>query len=55
MWSLSVATVRGADEILVLENGSIVDRGTHEELKVSSEVYKEILASQSKSREGGLK
>ncbi|MDI9472217.1 MAG: ABC transporter ATP-binding protein [Tissierellia bacterium] len=50
-----VASVRGADEILVLENGSIVDRGTHEELKVSSEVYKEILASQSKSREGGLK
>lgn len=50
-----VATVRDADEILVLEQGTIVDRGSHEELAECSEIYKEILASQLKSQEGEIR
>ncbi|NMD38555.1 MAG: ABC transporter ATP-binding protein, partial [Christensenellaceae bacterium] len=49
-----VATVRNADEIWVLEKGEIIDRGSHEELAESSDIYKEILASQSKSQEGEI-
>lgn len=50
-----VATVRDADEILVLENGEIIDRGSHKELAENSEIYKEILASQLKSEEGEIR
>lgn len=50
-----VATVREADEILVLERGEILDRGSHEKLAQSSEIYKEILASQLKSQEGEIR
>jgi ATP-binding cassette subfamily B protein len=35
-----------ADQILVLDKGSIVARGTHEELLESSEIYAEIYSSQ---------
>lgn len=41
-----VSTVMDADQILVLEDGKIVGRGTHRELLESSEVYREILSSQ---------
>jgi ATP-binding cassette subfamily B protein len=41
-----VSTITGADEILVLEDGEIVDRGTHDELLASSETYQEIVESQ---------
>jgi ATP-binding cassette subfamily B protein len=41
-----VSTITEADQILVLEDGEIVDRGTHEELLVASEVYQEIVRSQ---------
>ncbi len=41
-----VATVRDADQILVLENGEIAARGTHEELVATSGLYVEILGSQ---------
>ncbi|NLL90834.1 MAG: ABC transporter ATP-binding protein [Ruminococcaceae bacterium] len=50
-----VATVREADEILVLERGEILDRGSHEYLAETSEIYKEILASQIKSQEGEIR
>ncbi len=50
-----VATVRDADEILVLENGEIIDRGSHKELAENSEIYEEILASQLKSEEGEIR
>ena len=40
------STVRDADLILVLDEGRIVARGTHEELLASSRVYNEILGSQ---------
>lgn len=47
-----IATVADADVILVLDNGKLVGKGTHEELKDSCEVYKEIIKSQ--LREGAL-
>jgi ABC-type multidrug transport system fused ATPase/permease subunit len=41
-----LSTVRSADIILVLQDGQLVDSGTHEELLDSSHVYREIHASQ---------
>ncbi len=41
-----VSTVRDADLILVLDDGSIAASGTHEELLQDSELYNEILGSQ---------
>lgn len=41
-----ISTVLNADQILVLEKGQIVARGTHEELLESSEIYSEIYSSQ---------
>ena len=41
-----VATIRDADQILVIEHGQIVDRGTHEELLETSPTYQEIVESQ---------
>lgn len=41
-----VSTVRDADLILVLDDGRIVARGTHEELLRESAIYNEILGSQ---------
>jgi len=41
-----ISTVLNADQILVLEKGEVVARGTHEELLESSELYAEIYTSQ---------
>jgi ATP-binding cassette subfamily B protein len=41
-----ISTVVNADQILVLDKGQIVARGTHEELLESSEIYAEIYSSQ---------
>jgi ATP-binding cassette subfamily B protein len=41
-----VSTVRDADLILILDEGQIAARGTHEELLRESELYNEILGSQ---------
>ncbi|PAT14335.1 multidrug ABC transporter ATP-binding protein [Corynebacterium sp. NML 120412] len=41
-----VASISGADQILVMEAGEIVARGTHEELLESSQTYREIEQSQ---------
>ena len=41
-----VASVENADIILVMNNGSIEAKGTHEELLKSSEIYREIYESQ---------
>jgi ATP-binding cassette subfamily B protein len=41
-----VGTIISADQIIVLENGEIVGRGTHHELLRSCEIYHEIALSQ---------
>ncbi|HUP28025.1 MAG TPA: ABC transporter ATP-binding protein [Chloroflexia bacterium] len=41
-----VSTVLDADKILVLDEGRIVGQGRHRELLKSSEIYREIVASQ---------
>lgn len=51
--SQRVSTVRGADKILVLDDGRAVGIGTHQELYESSEVYREICLSQNSGSEQG--
>lgn len=46
-----VSTIRDADQIIVLEDGRIVGRGTHEELLSESETYREIVESQLSAEE----
>ncbi len=41
-----VATVKGADQIIVLDEGRVVGKGTHQELMESCEPYREIAYSQ---------
>ena len=41
-----INTIRHADQIIVLDQGSIVGNGTHEELMKSCSVYQEIASSQ---------
>ena len=41
-----VSSIMGADQILVMEDGEIVARGTHNELLATSETYKEIVSTQ---------
>ncbi|MFN8450255.1 MAG: ABC transporter ATP-binding protein [Anaerolineae bacterium] len=41
-----VSTVRNAEQIIVLDEGKIVGKGTHDELMETCEVYREIALSQ---------
>ena len=41
-----ISSVMDADKILVMENGSIIDAGTHKELVSRCSVYREIVSSQ---------
>ena len=41
-----VATVKNADQIIVLDKGRVVGKGTHQELMKSCETYQEIASSQ---------
>lgn len=41
-----LSTVRDCDEIIVMDKGKIVDRGTHEELMARGGLYKEIVSSE---------
>ena len=51
-----IASVKNADRIAVLENGTITECAPHEELMRISETYREIYASQMKqSEEGGVR
>ncbi len=46
-----VSTITSADEILVLEDGELIGRGTHEELLETNPTYAEIVQSQIGERE----
>ena len=46
-----VASVMDADMILIMDNGKIVDRGTHDELLKRSEIYREIYEQQTNGGE----
>ena len=43
-----ISSISEADKILVMDDGKIVDYGTHEELIKSSSIYREVYESQSK-------
>lgn len=47
-----VASVQDADMILVMENGKIAARGTHDELLKSSEIYREVYEQQTNGNGG---
>ena len=46
-----VATIRDADQIIVLEHGEVVGTGTHEELLQTCPTYAEIVSSQLSAEE----
>lgn len=52
--SQRISTIMDADEILVIDNGEIVDRGTHRSLNESCEIYREIVNTQIDSMEAVL-
>ena len=49
-----ISTILHAEQILVLDDGKIVGKGTHEELLKSCEVYRQIAKSQLSAKELGL-
>lgn len=49
-----ISTVLHADQILVMDEGRIVGKGTHEELLRNCEVYRQIAKSQMSEKELGL-
>ena len=49
-----ISTILHADQILVLNDGRIVGKGTHEELLLNCETYREIAKSQMSAKELGL-
>ncbi|MCI5493988.1 MAG: ABC transporter ATP-binding protein/permease [Lachnospiraceae bacterium] len=49
-----ISTILHADQILVLDDGRIVGKGTHEELLAGCEVYQQIAKSQLSEKELGM-
>ena len=41
-----ISSIMNADQILVLDEGKVVGKGTHKELMENCEVYKQIALSQ---------
>ena len=48
-----VSTILHADQILVMDDGKIVGKGTHEELMKTCETYQQIASSQLSAKELG--
>ena len=49
-----ISTILHADQILVLDDGKIVGKGTHEQLLHNCEVYEQIAKSRLSDKELGL-
>jgi ATP-binding cassette, subfamily B, bacterial len=49
-----LSTVRGADQILVVDDGRIVERGTHRELMTLGGLYSELYTTQFAEQESGI-
>ncbi len=52
--SQRISTIMDADEILVIDNGEIIERGTHESLVKNCKIYREIANTQMDTMEVGL-
>ena len=50
-----INTILNADQIIVLEDGKVVGKGTHEELIKTNETYKQIALSQLSEEELNIK
>ena len=48
-----ISTVMNADQIIVMEEGRIAGKGTHEELMRDCDVYRQIAKSQLSAKELG--
>lgn len=49
--SQRTSSIQDADSILVLDDGKIAGKGTHEELIASCDIYREIYETQFKKEE----
>ena len=47
------SSIRHADQIIVMDDGRAVGKGTHEELLKSCQVYREIYETQYQNEKGG--
>lgn len=48
-----ISTILNAEQIIVLDEGKVVGKGTHDELMKSCQVYREIALSQLSKEELG--
>ena len=46
-----ISSVENADLIIVMDNGKIAEKGTHEELLALNGIYKDVYDSQTKGKE----
>ena len=52
--SQRISTIKDADEIIVMDNGEIIDKGTYDNLNRSCDIYREIVKSQIDTMEVNL-